>query len=158
MYRHNQNHSRHISLHDCRAERMALENGVLSLTFPDGIWVTPEHEENPTQNVVRTGEAQVDFTILDEEIDGITVYVYRRGRKGRVWREEWEAQNFIDAVNEGSFQLEFLYDYRQKGAPYRLYHCVVWFEQRPYCYECELYLHTESAVYRWNELRCDRIW
>ena len=46
MYRHNQNHSRHISLHDCRAERMTLENGVLSLIFPDGIWVTPEHEEN----------------------------------------------------------------------------------------------------------------
>ena len=158
MYRYSQDHSRHISLHDCRAEKMALEGGIWSVTFPNGIWVTPDHEENLTQNVVRTSEAQVDFSIQDEDMDGITIYVYRRGRKGKTWREEWEAQKFIDAVNQGAFQLEFLYDYRQMGAPYRLYRCMVWFAQKPYCYECDVYLHAEKAVYRWNELRFDRIW
>lgn len=153
-----QDHSRHISLHDCRATQMTLEKGVLSLTFPEGIWVTPDHEANPTGNVVRTGEARVEFTIADEEIDGITVYVYRCGRNKKVWREEWEIQSFMDAVNDGSFQLEFLYDYRQNGGAYRLYQCMVWFDTKPYCRECELYLHTEQESYCWKELRPDHTW
>ena len=75
-----------FSLHDCRAERMAYENGVLSFCFPDGFWVTPDHPLNTTGKIVKTGPSEVKYRILDEDIDGVDIYVFTEKKRRNALR------------------------------------------------------------------------
>lgn len=155
MYKHCDFDDSYISLHDCRAEKMKFENDILSFVFPDGFWITEKHSQNKSDTAVLTDSSQVDFQIIDEEMDGIEIYVFKRNRKTIV-REDWEPVNFINAVNAGDFQLEFITQY--KGYQSYLFKCCVWFDVKPYSSECEIILHSENAWYRWNELRYDCAW
>lgn len=156
MYEHRDLNDYYISLHDCHAEKMNFDNGVLSFVFPDGFWITEQHPQNESNNIVRTNSSQVDFQIIDEEIDGIEIYVFRKSRGKKVIREEWELVNFINAVNNGDFRVEFITQYKSYQS--FLFKCWVWFDKSPYHSECEMILHSESAAYNWNQLCYDRIW
>lgn len=156
MYQYCDSDDRYITLHDCKAEKMGFENNVLSFIFPDGFWVLPQHPQNQGNDTLRTNTSQVDFEIIDKEIDGISIYVFTKVRNGTVVREEWELNNFITAVNTGNFQVEFLTQY--KSFQSLLFQCWVWFPQSPYHAECEIILHTARAAYRWDYLRYDRVW
>ncbi|MDO5559862.1 MAG: hypothetical protein Q4F95_09725 [Oscillospiraceae bacterium] len=156
MYEHCDLNDSCISLHDCHAEKMNYENGILSFVFPDGFWITDKHPCNKSDNCVRTSSSQVDFQILDEETDSIEIYVFRKNRSSKLIREDREPDNFISAVNSGDLRLEFIKQY--KSFQSFLFKCWVWFEKPPYHYECEVILHSEKAVYKWNQLRYDRVW
>lgn len=156
MYKHCDIEDDCITLHDCMAEKMCFDHGILSFVFPDGFWITQHHPQNVCDNTVRTDAAQVDFQILDEGMDGVTVYIFREIRNGKVVREEWEPADFIDAVNCGDFRVEFITQY--KSFQSMLYKCWVWYDKLPYHSECEIILHTEKAAYQWNYLRYDRVW
>lgn len=156
MYKHCSSDDCYISLHDCCAEKMSFDKGVLSFVFPDGFWITQQHFLNSSENPVRTSSSQVDFTIIDEEIDGIEIYVFRKKRNGMVIREDWEPVNFINAVNAGDFKIEFITQYKSYQS--FLFKCWVWFNKEPYHSKCEIILHSGSVLYRWNDLRYDRCW
>ena len=106
MYRYKVVNDECVGLHDCRANKMAWNENVLSFYIPDGIWVWM------TGETIKTKEAKVDFEIIDKEIDGVDIYLFKKNRSGKVVREEWELNNFINAVNNGTFELEFLYKYQ----------------------------------------------
>ena len=142
MYRYKVVNDEYVGLHDCRANKMAWNADVLSFYIPDGIWVWK------TGETIKTKEAKVDFEIIDKEIDGVDIYLFKKNRSGKVVREEWELNNFINAVNNGTFKLEFVYKYQ--GYQSVLYKCYVWFDRTPYHYECEMILHTEKMICRWN--------
>ncbi len=152
MYRLQDSNGSQISLHDCRANNMYFENGILSFVFPDGFWVLPDHAQNESENVVRTDCARVDFHLVDET----TIYVFEQSITGSVIRKEWKLDRFIQAVNDGTFQLEFIDEY--KAYQSRLFKCWVWFKKKPYHYECELLLPCEEVTCFWNNLRYDRVW
>ena len=156
MYQHCDFDDSCITLHDCRAEKMGFEKGVLSFVFPDGFWVAQQHPQNESNDAVRTDEAQVEFYIIDEEIDGISIYIFRKKSGGKAVREEWETANFINAVNCGDYRVEFITQYKSYQS--LLFKCWVWFNKAPYHMECEIVLHTEKAAYRWNRLRYDCTW
>ena len=126
------------SLHDCRATRMELSGSTLSFFFEDGLFLLPAEGGE----VQRSGPARLDIPILDMDIDGISVCIYSPHR-GRVVRREWEAGNFIDAVNDGSFEVEFLTEY----TAYRslLYRCTLWVNTPPYHHDCDIELNTFGA-------------
>lgn len=145
-----------ISLHDCKAEKMSFNKGVLSFSFPEGFWVMPQHSQNEGENIVRTDASQVDFKIIDEEIEGVSIYVFNKKRSGKVIRHEWEPVNFINAVNNGDFRVEFITQYKSFQSV--LFKCWIWFDKRPYHSECEIILHTEKIAYQWNNLRYDCEW
>lgn len=145
-----------FSLHDCRAERISFTDRILSFFLSEGFLVSPQHPQNSTENWVRTDAAQVNFFILDEAIDGITVYLFRKTRGGKTVREEWEPDKFFRAVNNGTYQLEFISRY--EGFQSLLFQCAVWFDRAPYHMECELILHTDRTEFCWNRLREDRPW
>lgn len=129
MYKHCDSDDCYISLHDCRAEKMSFDKGILSFTFPDGFWITQQHSLNSSENTVLTSSSQVDFTIIGEEICGIEISIFRKKRSGTVIREDWEPLK-----------------------------CWVWFNKEPYHSECEIILHSGRVLYRWNDLRYDRCW
>lgn len=145
-----------ISLHDCRAEKMSFCDGIVSFSFPDGFWITKQHPENKLDEIVRTFASQVDFSIIDEEIEGVSIYIFKKNLRGKVIREEWELDNFIKAVNGGDFQIEFITQYKSFQSV--LFKCWVWFDKKPYHMECEITLHTDSVVYKWNQMNKDRVW
>lgn len=156
MYKHCDFADSHITLHDCTAEKMSFDNGILSFSFPDGFWITPQHPQNESDNTVRTDAAEVVFQIVDEEIDGVRVYIFKKSRKGNVIREEWEPMNFINAVNCGDFRVEFITQY--KSFQSKLFQCWVWFDSAPNHLECEIILNTEKVTYQWNHLRYECVW
>ena len=62
--------------------------------------------------------------------------------------------NFISAVNDGSFDYEFVTTYR--SYQHILFKGYVWLDEEPYHMECEIELHIDKISYMWNENGFDR--
>ena len=110
MYKHCDLDDSCISLHDCCAEKINFDNGILSFIFPDGFWITQYHSLNDSDNTVLTNSSQVDFEIFDKK--GIEIFIFNKTKKGTVIRNDWELINFRDMVNAGNFRIEFLTQYK----------------------------------------------
>lgn len=156
MYNHSEFNNEHITLHDCCANSMNYENGVLSFVFPEGFWVTPQHNKNDSDKIVRTDLSQVTFDLLDRVAEDVRVYIFRENENADTVREEWELDNFINKVNSGFFKVEFIDEYKTYQS--NLYKCWVHFDNEPYHYECEIIIDTENVTYNWNRLRYECEW
>lgn len=155
MYKNYDTKDEQITLHDCRANKAAYENGVLSFWFEDGFWVCEGHEINNLGKTVRTDASKVDFHLQQGDVSDVTVYIFTKTRRKTV-REEWELKKFVEAINAGNFEVEFLYCY--KGYNIQVHDCWIWFDKAPYHKECELRVWTDKVTYFWNELREERAW
>lgn len=153
-YLHNETDEQKLTLHDCRADRMELREGVLSFFFPGGIRLVPAHPDNPTDVAVRTGPARVDFPLLTGEADDISVCVFRRLCWFLTVSQEWPVEKLADVIGEGKCELEFIT--RFDSYVERLYECCLWQERKPYHRDCQNKITTKLPVYRWNEIRMDR--
>ncbi|MBQ2691919.1 MAG: hypothetical protein IJF53_07160 [Clostridia bacterium] len=131
-----------IGLHDCRTNRIRYDDNIMVFEFPNGFYRLSGREAE------QTGKAEMHCHILDEEIDGITVYIYREEPSGKVVREDW-SDNFMSAVNDGAFEFEFVTSYR--SYQHILFKGYVWFDTPPYHMECEAELHTDKIFYSWTE-------
>ncbi len=145
-----------ISLHDCRADKIIFENGILSFYFPNGFVVTSQHIKNQSDNTVYTDCSQVDFPIADKDINGIEIYIFSKRKSGEIIREARKVQSFINDVNSGKYEVEFITQY--KSAYSILFKCWIWFDNEPYHSECEIILNSNNGVYLWNNLRDDCKW
>lgn len=143
MYQHVEDEKFHIGLHDCRINRMEYEQQVLSFDFPEGFYILEQTEPQ------RCGNARMECHIVDEDIDGICVYIYRKSSKGNIVREDW-SDNFIMAINNGSFEFEIVTTFRSYQRI--LFKGYVWFDVEPYHMECEIELHTDKITYMWNDI------
>ena len=95
-------HDRELTLHDCIAEKISVDKGLLHFYLPDGFWVTPHHKENASGKTVRTDASAVSFSAGD--LDEITVRVFTRNtwcwsKKTRV--ENWHIAQLIAVINSG---------------------------------------------------------
>ena len=80
-YKHNDCDSYHghkLTLHDCRAEKIIYNKGILSFYMSDGFWITPHHEASNLENTVRTDAARVDFKVDDILDASVDVYIRKR--------------------------------------------------------------------------------
>ena len=156
MYNHSELNNDNIALHDCYANSMSYENGVLAFVFPEGFWVTPQHIKNDSDKIVRTDLSQVTFELLDRVAEDVRIYIFKKNENADTIREEWELDNFINKVNSGFFKIEFIDEY--KAYQSILYKCWVHFDNEPYHYECEIIIDTENVIYNWNQLRYECEW
>lgn len=138
MYKYIKNEDANISLHDCRTNHISYEKEILSFDFPDGFYIPYQPEP------VRSGNAKMNCHIINEAIDGISVFIYKKNLLGKVIREDW-TDNFISAINDGTFEYEFVTTYRSYQQI--LFKGYVWFDKEPYNMECEIELHTDSISY-----------
>ncbi|MDE5780343.1 MAG: hypothetical protein K2I03_02545 [Lachnospiraceae bacterium] len=155
-YKYHDNEGSNISLHDCRATSTSVNNGILSFYFPDGFWLGENHSDNYLKKTVRTDESKVDFHLVYKDVEDITIYIFTEEKKGKTIREECDLKNFISCINDGSYELEFLYQY--KGYNSIILNCWIWFNEKPYSKECELVISTSKTAYYWNKLCEDRSW
>ena len=150
-------HDKEITLHDCIADRVYLEDGTLQFYLPDGFWVTPHHKANGYEKTIRTGASLVAFTI--KEVDDISVRVFTRNalcwsKKSCV--ENWHIEQLIAAINNKKCTLEFITLYRSHYE--QMWHCVIHSKKKPYYRECQLYLPETVATFFWNDLCPVREW
>lgn len=150
-------HDKELTLHDCIADKISFENGLLRFSLPDGIWVTPHHKENEFKKTVRTGPSMVEFTVKD--IDDITVRVFTKNTwcwSRKTSAEIWHMEQLVSAVNSGKCTMEFITQYRTGFE--QMWHCVIHSKKKPYYRECQLYLPETEATFCWNNLRPDCDW
>lgn len=150
-------HGKELTLHDCMADSISFENGILHFCLPDGFWVTPHHKENYCGKTVRTDASAVDFSI--EDIDDITVRVFRRNAgilSKRTSVEIWDMGQLISAVNSGKCTIEFITQYRTYFE--QLWYCAIRSKKKPYYRECQLHLPNTKATFYWSNLCLDREW
>ena len=148
-------HGKELSLHDCVADKILLENKTLRFFLSDGFWVTPHHRKNFSDRIVRTDASVVSFSI--EDYDDIMVRVFRRHRY--LWLrkncvEFWDMKQLATAVNRGNCTIEFITQYRTDYE--QMWYCAIRSKKKPYYRECQLHLPNTNAVYYWNNLCLDR--
>ena len=85
MYQHIENEDGKIGLHDCRATHMSYENETLSFDFREGFYIL--NEDAPE----RSGMSKMKCHIIDEDIDGISIYIYRKTPSGMMISDFFEA-------------------------------------------------------------------
>lgn len=156
MYKNYDLSDEHISLHDCRATKMKWVDGVLTFYFEDGFWICPGHESISLEQAVCTDASEVRFHLLNQEESDITIYIFTERKNGKIMREEWELGKFVDAINNGSFEVEFLYQY--KGYQTQIFECCLCLDKKPYHKECELKISTNQVTYCWNRLCEEHTW
>ncbi len=150
-------HGKELTLHDCIADKISLENNTLRFSLPDGFWVTPHHKANSSEKVVRTDASAVDFFV--EDINDIIVRVFTRHR----WMgfrntsvELWDMEQLISKVNSGKCTIEFITQYRTYYE--QMWHCAIRSNKKPYYRECQLHIPNTNATFYWNNLCLDCEW
>lgn len=150
MYPRCETNDQLVSLHDCHGTHITCEEGVLTISFPDGIWLMPEHPDNKTHQVVRTKAAQVLFH-LDPQRD-MEIYLFKETQFGQTLREEWTIHHLMALVNSGERNIEFIIDYRSRSFAAYLYKCALAKGSQPGDLECEIAIPAEQAIYRWEAI------
>ncbi len=136
-----------VSLHDCKATKVSLEDEILSFSFPDGFWV--RNKDNTDKKLFYTDEGQVNFMLLYADDIAVTIYIFTE-KDGKIIREECTIEKFMSQINNGLCSLEFLYSYI--GYQTFKFDCWIWFDKEPYHKECELIISAQEIVYQWNNL------
>ena len=147
-------HDETLSLHDCIAEKVCLSDNVLRFYFSDGFWIIPSHKDSYLNKIVKTDEAVVDF--LFENINDITICVFKRNIFKKTYVEYWEVNDLMNAINKKNFTIEFIYQYRKYNE--QMWYCIIRSKNNYYTYECQLHLPNISATYYWNNLRPNCVW
>lgn len=130
-----------FSLHDCLAKRIDREGSLLTFRFPDGIY----HEEYG-DDWPNTGKAAVSFTV--DAFRGVTFHLFT-DNNGLTVRQQIEADQLIEKVNAGIWELEFAYRY--DGFQEIMYSCWLWQDEVPYCREAQLFIGiAEEPVFFWD--------
>lgn len=69
MYNYIENDDDKIGLHDCRVIHMDHNDHILSFDFAEGFYIL--NQEVP----IRFKNSRMECHILDEDIDGISIYI-----------------------------------------------------------------------------------
>ena len=156
-FKHNDSdvcHDNTLTLHDCVADKVSLSNNTLRFTLPDGLWVTPLHEENTSDKTIKTDAAVVDFFV--ETLNDIKVCVFTRTFFGKIHVETWDIHTLVNAIKNGECTLEFITQYRTHFE--QMWQCVLRGKKKPYYRECQLHLPGAEATFRWNDVQPNREW
>jgi len=152
MYQYSdRNEKDDISLHDCRATKIALKDGILTFVFKEGFWVLEGNRNNFHKKLSYTDEAEVRFRTLYEDMESnITIYVFTDTKEeNKAIRESVPFDRFMEQIN-GGMELEFLYSY--KGYQSFIFECWLWFDEEPYHKECVVIVSADQVTYHWNML------
>ena len=155
-FSHCDNDEKHLSLHDCIAERAYFENGKLGFEFNDGFWISPDHPGSNLSNLVRTDFSKVEYTLEDGEDYDVTIYVFKKSIFIKTIRIEWTIQELLNNINSGKYKLEFLYQYVDYSS--RIIECELKLDKKPYRMECVIKISAPEVSYYWNNLCEDRPW
>ena len=139
-YKFESNNKEHFSLHDCLVTKAKLEDNKLTLYFPEGIFYSEYGDHWPN-----TSKAAVEYVV--DYLDEVYVYVFKKVGKKKVVKE-YNVEQLVKKINSNKWKLEFLYRY--DGYKEIMHTVFVWLDKKPYSYEGQLFIGTNSEKFRWN--------
>ncbi len=116
---HCEDNNTNLTLHDCIAEKVYLQDGVLVFEFPDGFWIGSEHPDNPYKECLRTDASRVEFVLENDE--GCVAYAWlfvrenRRSSKKTV--RHWDMDLLMKNINSQKCAYEFIEHYANTQSP-----------------------------------------
>jgi len=153
MYKFSDNNENDsISLHDCRATKVEIDNDFLTFKFKEGFFVDEDNVKNYFKSRSYTGEAEVKFKKVYKNTDSnISIYIFTdTEEKNKSIREAVSPAQFSEMLDNGA-ELEFLYSY--KGYNSYIFECWLWFNSVPRIHkECVILVSESEITYSWNEL------
>lgn len=153
---HDRNDKQDISLHDCHATKAYIEGDDLVLEFEDGFWIDATNIQNPFCKLLQTDTSQLRFC----RYDALEIYSFHEfrivQRPVSTIRKSISPEVFIQNINSGKWQLEFISEYHEGSS--LLFHCWLWFEKRPYHRECQVMIDCDHREYGWNSICEDKPW
>lgn len=148
-----------ISLHDCHIVKVHIDLSDIVFEFNDkGFWIMENNSQNPFKKTLRTDKSEVRFRGID--VDSTRIYLfktYHLFKKAVLTRRiELTLEQFAKKINNGEWEFEFvdeLYAWSRAG-----FDGYVWFNKKPYEYECQIRLFFNEMIYSWNKICEDRPW
>lgn len=147
-----------ISPHDCVADKLILNEESITFNFSDGFWVSHLHPLNSHDKTIRTTKAHLCLlgNSINEYVPLIYIYksVWLFGKLLLTKRIFVEWDKFIENINNGKWQLEFIDIYRDYSSV--LIKGVLHAHKK--MIECELTLLCNRVEFRWNDFQENRFW
>lgn len=148
-----------ISLHDCRISNVLIDKNDIVFEFDDkGFWIVENNSQNPFNKTLRTDKSEIRFK--DIYVDFTRIYYYKTYHlfKKAIFtkRIELTIEQFASKINNSNWKFEFveeLYAWSRAG-----FDGFVWFDKKPYEYECQIRLFFNTMIYSWNKICEDRPW
>lgn len=151
-----QNKQNFISLHDCKATNITIQEDHLFFEFDDGFWISPIAESNPFGYTAKTDKSEIQLI----QFNVSNIYIFKEFRLLRrpviIKRDSLDLEKLMANINCGKWELEFINEYHARKDV--LYQCCIWTKQRPYHMDCQIELDCDAIEYHWNDLRKDRPW
>ena len=151
MYKNYDSDDTCVLLHDCYADKIELNDNVITVYFDNGFCLIFNHKNNNLNYTVRTDSSKTEFFIDREYFETIKIYVFKKNLFGSVIRKELELDKLINLVNSEKYNLEFIYQYKGDNR-LTIFECWIHSNNRRYPIECHIYLPIEKIVYCWNNL------
>lgn len=145
-----------IGLHDCKSDFIRIDEHDLIICFPDGFKLCPGNKHNKYNYPVMTGQAQLCFHGLYDDMEFDRIYLYKTVRLFRkivfCLRIKIETKDFLKFFEKGKYELEFLTEWH---APMSfLYKCLICKKgSERTTTECEIEITARNIEYRWNEIK-----
>lgn len=145
-----------IGLHDCKSDFIKNEEGDLIFDFPAGFKLCPGNKHNKYNFPVMTGQAQLCFHGLYDEMEFDSIYLYKKVRLFRkiifCRRKQIETKAFLKFFEQGKYDLEFLTEWHAPVSS--LYKCMIYKKgSERTTTECEIEITAGNIEYRWNEIK-----
>ena len=129
-----------VGLHDCRSDRIRLEDRSVTFYIPDGFYFI--RDAGSAEN----HSAEMCCHFVERADESFSVSVYRKNLFGQTVRED-RTDWFVSAVNAKKIEFEFVYTYRSyHGILFKGY---IWRHRKPWGRECEVELRTDEITYSW---------
>ena len=151
-----------IILHDCYIVKATVEDNDLIIEFKEhdflhGFWINEINKQNPFGKTLRTDKALIRFVNFDFDSIYIfkTICLFRRFIFTR--RVEVSFEKFIENLNIGKWQFEFIDEF-YAGNYGALFNGWVYFNDGKSHYDCQIQLRFTKMVYSWNKICEDKPW
>ena len=130
-----------ISLHECSANEISYENGVLSLNFNDGIRLKEKH--HASKLCKHTGKARVDFAVAAAP----AIFIFKKNLFGKLTKKELTVDALAELVNGNNTTLEILGTYHSDNGT--LIKCWAKDKKSDKVSECHIELAPSKTTYYW---------
>ena len=130
-----------VGLHDCRTNKIQIEDQSITFFFPDGFYYIKD-------SVKESSNAKMRCHLVDRYGDNFSVCIFRKNIFGKMIREDW-TDKLVPAVNSGKVEFEFVYTFR--AYQYILFKGYIWQDKKPWHRECEVEIRTDEITYSWTD-------
>lgn len=153
MWKHIEEDNGKLSIHDCYATQIWIENHDLVIEFADGFWIVQGNTYNPYDQTYRSECSQMK--VMGFEVDNL--FVLRPFqlfcRPVFTLKSDLKFNRLMKKVNTGRWKLLFATEYHTFHQV--LFDCWIYPKYKRRALHCYMIIDNNRMEYCWNEIRKD---